>query len=346
MLYPSAGRAVALGGLLLLVATNVPVSEAVAAQPSNCTIVFDASVRTGPAAGVDFAGELTLRVDQGGRVSNGTLVTLQGEELRVHARSHDRAIDLRFDTSEGVVRGTGRIDGDTQRCLISMGGSFTGPGKDNAGSWSAASSQSITLASGAVLESSPTADVLYRRPSQLQPATVYAGVLNTPGNTDGLRTSALFNQPAGIDQDATRQLIWVADVGNAEIRQINQTSGQVTTILRASNAISAATTAGYTISGWSPQGVGVDSAGNLFIADNRNYVMWYYNISNGRLRLLAGKPGIAAEVDGTGTAARFLNPTIVAMNAVRSTANVIDGCVVRQVDSLGDVLTVGSSQAC
>jgi hypothetical protein len=81
--------------------------------------------------------------------------------------------------------------------------------------------------------------------------------------------------------------------------------------VRTSNAITAAANAGFSISGWSAQGVGVDP--------------------NARLRLLAGKPGVSGFADGTRTAARFTNLIQVGMSPDRTVANILDGCAGRPV---------------
>lgn len=328
------------------VATLTPSSLA-ADEASTCSMYFVASVRQGPLAGTNYEGLLTLRLDAHGRVRGGSFDLLDGQRVEIAAKSHDGVVKLTIRTADGKLTGKGPIVADLGLCLGTMEGSLKGPRPHSRGDWLAASSQTIQLSGGALLMSSPTSHVLYRLPFG-SPAVVFAGVLNAPGNVDGPRLSARFNMPSGIDQDAVRSLIYIADVGNAAIRRINQSTGQVSTILRAGDAVTAAAAAGFSVTGWEPHGVGVDNVGNLFISDPRNQVVWYYNATTLRLRLLAGLPGSPGLRDGVGTAARFNGPDTIAMSPDRTVANLVDTvtCVVRQVTKTGQVATIGSTLGC
>jgi len=58
--------------------------------------------------------------------------------------------------------------------------------------------------------------------------TTLAGALGAPGSDDGVGTAAHFRVPTGLAYDGHGRLL-VADSGNSTIRQIDLTSGQVTT---------------------------------------------------------------------------------------------------------------------
>jgi DNA-binding beta-propeller fold protein YncE len=60
--------------------------------------------------------------------------------------------------------------------------------------------------------------------------TTLAGALGVPGSDDGVGTAAHFRVPTGLAFDGHGRLL-VADSGNSTIRQIDLTSGQVTTLV-------------------------------------------------------------------------------------------------------------------
>ncbi len=127
----------------------------------------------------------------------------------------------------------------------------------------------------------------------------------------GMATDALLNNPVGIAIDKFGN-IYIADDHNNAIRKIN-TSGTMSTI-------AGHTTAGYSGDGGPaiaaelnlPIGVGVDTAGNLFIADANNNVIRKVS-KTGIISTYAGT-GIIAGYSGDGgpaTAALLDSPTRV-----------------------------------
>jgi sugar lactone lactonase YvrE len=119
----------------------------------------------------------------------------------------------------------------------------------------------------------------------------------------GLATSAQLNNPYGVFLDASGN-VFIADTENNRIRAVNTGAAPVTiaTIVIAPGDI--ATVAGTGTQGYggdgavavsaelfSPFGVFVDSAGNIFIADSDNH----------RIREVAAATGIITTVAGTGT---------------------------------------------
>jgi uncharacterized protein (TIGR03437 family) len=113
----------------------------------------------------------------------------------------------------------------------------------------------------------------------------------------GPASAAKLNNPVGLAVDAQGN-IYVADLNNQRIRKID-TSGIITTIA-GSGTVNANLGAAGGFSGdggpatsarlYSPHGVGVDGAGNVYIADTTNY----------RIRKVT-PAGIITTVAGTGT---------------------------------------------
>jgi DNA-binding beta-propeller fold protein YncE len=167
--------------------------------------------------------------------------------------------------------------------------------------------------------------------------TLYAGGMNAPGFVDGSRKSARFNRPYGLSVRHSNNTLYVGDSGNQAVRAINMSSNQVYTVLTLNNARAVAP-----VSQFGTKGVAADEYGGLFIADPINSVIWYYNMNNGRLKVLAGAIGQPGLKDGQGSAARFTSPYDVALSSDGNVLNVADyvhGCV-RQVTRDGWVASI------
>jgi DNA-binding beta-propeller fold protein YncE len=147
-----------------------------------------------------------------------------------------------------------------------------------------------------------------------------------------------------MGQDASRNVIYVVDVGNRTVRRLDQGTGQMTTMLRATDAMTAATAAGFSITGWEPHGVAANNEGIVYVSDAGNHVVWQYNANTGKLKLLAGRPGQPGRADGVGTAARFKVPGRMGISPDGQIANLVDtgNCLVRQISRNGTVASIGS----
>jgi sugar lactone lactonase YvrE len=168
-----------------------------------------------------------------------------------------------------------------------------------------------------------------------------AGRANNVGSEDGTGSNAYFRYPHGIAVD-TAGNVYMADTYNHTIRKV--TSGGVVTTLAGAPSSSGTTDATGSAARFNyPWGVAVDSAGNVFVADRSNHTIRKVT-SAGVVTTLAGTAGSAGSTDATGSAAKFLYPSGV---AVDSAGNVFvadrSNYTIRKITSAGVVTTLAGT---
>jgi sugar lactone lactonase YvrE len=171
--------------------------------------------------------------------------------------------------------------------------------------------------------------------------TTLAGSAGQTGSADGTGNAARFNNPIGVTVDSSG-IIYVADTYNSTIRQVTR-AGVVTTVAGGAGQTGSADGTGSAARFNHPSGIAVDDAGNVFVAD-------YYNstirqvASGGVVMTLAGSAGHSGSADGTGSAARFDEPSGVAVdNAGNIYVADLGNSTIRQVSSGGVVTTLAGS---
>jgi sugar lactone lactonase YvrE len=165
---------------------------------------------------------------------------------------------------------------------------------------------------------------------------------------------ARFNEPSGLACDPGG-VVYVADSGNSAIRTIDAATGEVATIVRASDVGGAGGGDAFT-----PVGLALDGAGSLYVAHFGNIPMAgpshetggaIYRVTLGgsggnAVTLVAGAPaGAPAIVDGTGTAASFGHLRGLADDG-HGMLYVADGCAVRQLDPATGAVVTTAAHAC
>jgi sugar lactone lactonase YvrE len=98
--------------------------------------------------------------------------------------------------------------------------------------------------------------------------TTLAGAAGIPGSADGAGGAARFNGPTGVAVDGSGN-VYVADAGNTSIRKITA-NGVVTTFAGVSGVAGSSDGLGAAARFNAPQGIAVDSAGNVYVADTNN----------------------------------------------------------------------------
>lgn len=127
-----------------------------------------------------------------------------------------------------------------------------------------------------------------------------------PGNQNGIGRSAKFNEPNGgtVGPDG---FIYIADGSNHSIRQVRETTGEVTT-LAGNGSPGSSDGSGRNASFNIPLGIAVDGAGTVYVADAGNNRIRKISSDASRLVSTVAGSGFPGYADGTSTAARFNFP--------------------------------------
>ena len=172
--------------------------------------------------------------------------------------------------------------------------------------------------------------------------TVLAGTIGSYGGADGSGSAARFHSPEGIAVDRSGN-VYVADSGNHAIRKITPT-GVVTTFAGSLGNSGSSDGAGSAARFQHPDGVTVDMAGNVYVADSYNDTIRKIT-SQGVVSTLAGSAGVEGTADGNGSAARFNDPERLAVD-VAGNIYVADALndAIRKVTPSGQVTTVAGNK--
>ena len=142
--------------------------------------------------------------------------------------------------------------------------------------------------------------------------TTLAGKTEEPGSSDGTGADASFSNPIGVAVDSNGN-VYVADAGNATIRKITS-AGVVTTLAGAAGLAGSADGPGADARFNYPEGVAVDSNGNVYVADTNNSLIRKIT-GAGVVTTFAGTAEQLGTEDGKGVAARFYYPIGVAVDS-------------------------------
>jgi len=170
--------------------------------------------------------------------------------------------------------------------------------------------------------------------------TTLAGTPGVPGSGDGTGGSASFNTPFGVAVDLTGN-VYVADTGNSTIRKITP-AGVVTTLAGTAGEQGSANGTGSAAQFYFPQGVAVDAAGNVYVADTYNQTIRKIT-PVGVVTTLAGTVNYSGSNDGTGGAAQFNFPIDLAVDLAGNVYVSDSGNTIRKVTPLGAVTTLAGS---
>ena len=210
-----------------------------------------------------------------------------------------------------LVLGVGLLPAGARGQVVTTLAGYPGSGGSADGTGMAAS---FAYPSGVAVDKGGNvyvADTYANKIRKITPAgvvTTFAGSGN-PGSHNGTGTGAAFNSPYGVAVDASRN-VYVADTFNDKIRKI--TPGGVVTPFAGSGSRGDQDGTGTAASFFGPEGVAVDSGGNVYVADTSNKKIRKITPA-GAVTTFAGS-GAAGSVDGTGTEASFDGPAGLAVD--------------------------------
>ncbi len=177
-----------------------------------------------------------------------------------------------------------------------------------------------------------------RRVTPAGVVTTIAGLAKAYGNVDATGPDARFWLPFGVATSLSGN-VYVADPYASTIRRISP-DGVVTTLAGKEGATGTADGPGPSARFDGPTGVAVDSAGNVYVADNGNDTVRKITPA-GVVSTLAGDPTApGASTDGTGSAAHFYRPTSLATDQDGNIFVTEDCHTVRRVTPAGVVTTL------
>jgi hypothetical protein len=153
-------------------------------------------------------------------------------------------------------------------------------------------------------------------------------------------TKARFNRPLGVAVDANGTL-YVADSYNFTVRKITR-SGVVTTLAGSPGASGSVDGVGASARFTFPQGVAVDSAGNVYVVDGS---VIRKITASGAVTTLAGTPGVKGNADGAGADARFNQPWGITVDKAGNLYVAdAENYLIRKVTQAGVVTTVAGTR--
>ena len=176
-----------------------------------------------------------------------------------------------------------------------------------------------------------------RKITPLGVASTFAGDPSAAGFLDGVGASARFNLPNAIAVDGLGNM-YVSDMYNSAVRKITP-DARVSTLAGGSlgyaNGSGAVARFGY------PEGIIVDAAGNVRVADGYGNRAIRAISPAGVVTTIAGQGPVRGQLDGAGTTARFVFPVGIALGG-SGNLYIADqgGNAVRKIAFNGEVSTL------
>ncbi|MET0262244.1 MAG: MBG domain-containing protein, partial [Rariglobus sp.] len=166
----------------------------------------------------------------------------------------------------------------------------------------------------------------------------------TIGGTDGVGTAARFLVPTGLVYHAPTSRVIVADSINSRIRWLEVSTATVSNLAGPITGSAGAVDGLGDVSRFrGPRALAKDSAGNIYVADRANHLIRKITPA-GVVTTLAGSAGESGSTNGTGSDARFNEPSGIAASSDGSVLYVAEqrNHLIRKIVVSGGVGTVST----
>lgn len=292
----------------------------------------------GPATAAAMSGPVGVAVDSAGnlyisdssnerirKVSNGVISTVAGNGTQASGGDDGPALSAQFSLPQSIALdpfGNLYIVDTSQRIRRVSSGIITTVAGNGAYGYSGdnglATNAQLFNPRGVIADSAGNLYIADEGNNRIR--KVSGGIITSvAGNgtsgysgDNGAATSAEPYEPFAVAVDSFNNL-YISDSGNSVVRKVS--NGVITTVAGGGSIGDGGPPAGALLS--VPKGVGVDSAGNLYIADqNANRVR---KVSNGVITTVAGSgtPGFAGD-NGLAASAELYEPSGVAVDSAGS----------------------------
>ncbi len=229
----------------------------------------------------------------------------------------ERRLSIRLTLAAIVVIAATVTSAQPQGYTFTTFAGLGGPGTDDGTGTAARFNQPGGMATDGVgnMYLADTNNHVIRKISPAGVVTTLAGRAGFSGSADGAGGSARFKQPYAVAVDSSGR-VYVSDSGNHTIRRIGP-AGVVTTVAGVAGVTGSADGTGSAALFNNPIGLAVDSFGNLLVADQSNSTIRKMTPA-GVVTTVAGLAGVTGSADGTGAAARFVNPNGIAIDPLNN----------------------------
>jgi sugar lactone lactonase YvrE len=171
----------------------------------------------------------------------------------------------------------------------------------------------------------------------------FAGLPGTFGSTDGVGTQARFNVPNQIGAEPDGSRLYVVS-NDALVRQVDVATGAVTTLAGHAGSTGTADGIGSAARFKLPDAAVADGRGSLYVSDSGNHTIRRLELATSAVTTLAGTPQMSGSTDGTGSAARFNNPTGLAVDGNALYVADAGNHAIRRIDLTTSAVTTWAGQ--
>jgi sugar lactone lactonase YvrE len=201
----------------------------------------------------------------------------------------------------------------------------------------------VAVNSAGIIYVADTGNSTIRKVTSGGMVTTLAGRAKQTGSVDNTNYQATYFSPGGVAVDNAGN-VYVADTYNSTIRKVTSDGG-VATLAGSAGLFGSGDGAGSSALFNFPSGVAVDNVGNVYVADSYNSTIRKVT-DDGVVATLAGSPGLSGSLDGTGSIARFFDPSSVAVDSAGNVYVTDSGNnTIRKISSSGLVTTLAGSAA-